>query len=217
MKILVIDDTLAHQASARQTLGNHDLTVATSYEEGFRLLTPVASLPPPYKCCPDVRRGEKGNYYDAVLSDMLMPATDMMLSLKAKERFEGKEEALGWVLVMRAVLNGTRFAALVSDTNHHDHPAGYALDALDNADEDAYAWGDGRPTTKKPQFNINGASVGFFKSPPLRLVHGVRGCRWKCNDGKDGSGKTCGLCEGTGFAHGKDWGLVLKVLLAAAV
>lgn len=204
MRVLVIDDNSLHQQSARQTLKEHELLVATSYEEGFQLLTPFFDG--------YVAKGEKGMVFDAVLSDLLMPAPGTMLSPDAKREHEDKEQPLGWALVLRAVLNGARFAAVVSQTNHHDHPAAFALDAIDNADDE---WSDknvnGLPT-KKPQFDINGAKVGFFHAPSC-VVQGVGGCKWECNQGKDSRGEVCGYCEGTGFTRGKDWGLVLKVLL----
>ena len=39
MKILVIDDTTAHQKSARQTLKDHDLTVVGSHDEALEALS----------------------------------------------------------------------------------------------------------------------------------------------------------------------------------
>jgi CheY-like chemotaxis protein len=197
MKILVIDDSFVHQESARQTLTGHELTVATSYEEGFRLLAPFDSQEH------YIAKGKKGGVYDVVLSDLLMPAPGMMLSDEARREYEGKEHALGWALVLRAVLNGARYAAVVSQVNHHAHPAAFALDAIDNADDD---------DAMKPQFDINGARVGFFHAPTC-LVEGVYGCYWKCDRGKNERGNPCKLCNGTGFARGKDWGLVLRVLL----
>lgn len=44
MKVLVIDDSQVHRASAEQTLTDHDLTVVGTYEEASRLLQqPCAS------------------------------------------------------------------------------------------------------------------------------------------------------------------------------
>ena len=152
MKILVIDDNPVHQASARETLAGHDVTVAKSYEEGFKILVPLEA----YKY---VRRGEKGAYYDVVLSDLLMPPSGIMMA--DREKFAGQEQPLGWALVLRAVLNGARYVALVSETSHHDHPAAYALECIDaNRDE----WD--RLPRKKPQFAINGSRVGFFHNVP---------------------------------------------------
>jgi CheY-like chemotaxis protein len=201
MKILVIDDSPIHQASARQTLKGHDLTIAMSYEEGFNILTPLSYMG-------YVKKGEKGAEYDVVLSDLLMPASGTMMA--NPEEFVGQEQPLGWALLLRAVLNAARYAALVSQTSHHDHPAAFALDAIDNADD---AWD---PETgqqpKMPQFVINGARVGFFHAP-MCLVQGFPGCAWKCDQGKDSRGEPCKLCGGSGLAHGKDWGKVLACLL----
>lgn len=198
MKILVIDDSPIHQQAARQTLMGHALTIAKSYEEGFMLLAPIE------RGGMYVVSGMKGGVYDAVLSDLLMPASGRMMESPSK--FEGKEQPLGWALILRAVLNGATRAAIVSDAHHHAHPAAYALETIDNAIDGP---------TRKPQFTINGAKVGFYYHSPTCLVQGVPGCRWECARGKNQRGETCELCHGTGLATGKDWGTVLEWLLEA--
>jgi CheY-like chemotaxis protein len=203
MDILVIDDSLINQDSARQTLGNlgHNLHVTTSYEQGFRALTPLFDG--------YVQSGATGTKYDCVLSDLLMPASNMLMK---ERRWESEEQSLGWALVLRAVLNGAQYAAVVSTVGHHDHPAAYALDAIDNAEDTWYQDEQKYLPKKTPQFVINGARVGFFHAP-LVLVQGHPGCYWQCDNGVDSRGNTCECCEGTGLAHGKDWGKVLACLI----
>ena len=60
MKILVIDDSPLHQASAQQTILGHELVIATTHDEAHTLLDGYGcfNLPP----------------FDVVLSDLLMPA-----------------------------------------------------------------------------------------------------------------------------------------------
>jgi CheY-like chemotaxis protein len=205
MNILVIDDSIIHQQSARQTLVGHNLTIATSYEQGLKLLAPIEDS--------TVMLGEKGMKFDVVLSDLLMPASSMMLNREAIKVHAGVEEALGWALVLRAVLNETRYAALVSDVGHHNHPAAYALDAIDNADD---SWGDtkferGLPR-KKAQFIMNGAKVGIFHSPSC-FIEGTSCRQLNCNKGRDPQSDVCFRCDGTGLDYGKDWGRVLQCLL----
>ena len=57
LKILVIDDSPIHQQAARQTLGDHNVTVATSYEEGFQILMPLYEN--------YIAKGAKGGVYEA--------------------------------------------------------------------------------------------------------------------------------------------------------
>ena len=205
MKILIVDDAKVHQVSAFQVLADHDLTVAKSYDEGLRLLMPLGM--------PYIKKGVPGGQYDVVLSDLLMPACGMMMA--EPEKWIGNEQPLGWALVLRAVLNGAKYAALVSDGDHHDHPASFALEGVDNAEDtwNPASFDDEGLPPKKPQFVINGATVGFFYRGPSRLVQDMYGCAWKCNRGKDGKGNPCRACNGTGFARGKDWARVVQCLV----
>lgn len=195
MRILVIDDNPLHQQSARQTLKDHDVTIATSYESAFRILTPLDDND-------YVSRGEKGECYDVVLTDLLMPASGMMLSEEAKEKYEGVEQPLGWALLLRAILNGARYGAVASNGCHHDHPAGYAMDTV------GYAVYYGGPDWRlKPQFEINGAKVGFFNKVLLVPVEGT-----VC-DTCHNAGVACDYCKDSGMQLGKDWGFVLNALV----
>jgi hypothetical protein len=125
-----------------------------------------------------------------------------------------------------AALNGAKYVAVVTDTNHHDHPASAMLDAFDSRCPHEHAR-KGQP----PRFIINGARTGFYRAP---MVH-VEGTTCPdCNgtgdkevcycveragtpkrdcDGCRGTGRQCWACHSSGKQWGKDWGKVVAHLL----
>lgn len=155
VKILVFDDSPAHQKSAKALLKDHDLTVVGTYDEAERLLTvridedAVAALVAekfgagfdPWK--DGVSEEKKRAFYDfrgdarkkcvihpdfdAVLTDLLVPASKKTLGDKGW-KFVGQEMPLGTIIALRAMAAGVKLVAVVTDTNHHDHPASAALD-----------------------------------------------------------------------------------------
>jgi CheY-like chemotaxis protein len=149
MKIIVIDDTLVHRMAAQQTLDGHDLTVASSYDEAVKLL--------------DRER------YEVVLTDLLMPAGRDAQGPRGAP-FVGQLMPVGFALALHAVLRGAKYVAVVSATNHHDHPASAMLDRLG----DAY-W---RDEQTRPRFVINGATVGFFHHPAVMVEGQGKGKDW---------------------------------------
>jgi CheY-like chemotaxis protein len=176
-------------------------------------------------------------YWDAVLADLLMPAGQDAQGDKGF-KFVGQQMPVGFALALLAAKNGAKYVAVVTATNHHNHPASAMLDRLGSAywrDEDASA-----------NFVINGAKAMFVHHRPY-FVEGII-CP-KCNGAKytkepcrscsiDGvptgqkvdwqkrvpiPGTVCEACDGTkqslcytcsktGKAEGKDWGMVLKAL-----
>lgn len=116
MKILVIDDTVAHQQSARQTLKGHDLTVVGGHDEALEVLSTYTTKP----------------YWDAVLSDLLMPAGRNAQGGPGMQ-YIGQEMPIGWSLAIQAAILGAKFVAVATDMNHHHHPASAMLDGLDRA------------------------------------------------------------------------------------
>ncbi len=67
-------------------------------------------------------------HFDAVLSDLMMPPS---LQLLADPReFADLELPLGTFLVLLAMRAGVKKVGLVTDTNHHHHPASAAVDAF---------------------------------------------------------------------------------------
>ena len=240
MRILVIDDSPLHQASARQTLAGHELTVIGSYDEAYEALgQPDADWE---TVGPEISRLDLKNIYDGgkhspeevaatrnaikrffqerssfdvVLCDLLMPAGKTEMG-PAGMKYVGQEMPVGFALALMAVVYGAKHVAVVTDAKHHDHPASVMLDRLDET-----------------PFSIDGAKVGFYHSP-LTPVDGTV-CR-KCKDpGKkqkcycldhqsglpranceqcNGVGKFCWACNDSGKAQGKDWGKILADLVA---
>src|SRR3989344_1047378 len=121
MRILVIDDSPVHQQPARQTLGGHDLTIVGSYDEGQKLVG-------------------KGHGFEAVLVDLLMPASRQKLGNAAQKRFMGQgfvcqEMPIGIFLALLAAKNGAKYVAVFTDSSHHDHPASACFDAFNKEGE----------------------------------------------------------------------------------
>ncbi|MDD9868002.1 MAG: hypothetical protein OXU73_01590 [Candidatus Campbellbacteria bacterium] len=241
LRVLVIDDSERHQKSARLTLADHDLTIIETHQEALvtlnredfpRLyskkvkeemecleLNPDSyGSPSEYLRACDKAREEIVNKhfppfaFDVVLCDLFMkPAANIVNTMDGreslrwrKEKFAREEMPAGFGLVLMAVDNpfhSVKYAAVVTDTNHHDHPVSAMLDYVTHSQGE------------KPRFKINGATVGFYNSPEMVEVEGV--CHACEGTGQIDSDYDCETCRGSGNARGKDWGLVLKDLLAA--
>jgi CheY-like chemotaxis protein len=215
MKILVIDDSHLHQASAQQTLQGHDFVIAKTHDEARTLLDG------------DRDRSIAPQSFDVVLSDLLMPAGKKTQGPKG-ERYVGQEMPVGFALALLAVVRGAKYVAVVTDTGHHDHPASAMLDPFASECPHKYD-SEGKP----PRFVMNGARVGFYHSP-CTFVEGStcpdcggsgRKDICHCTDRNGGTPKTgcescggvghyCWTCRNTGKARGKDWGKVLAHLTA---
>ena len=100
MKILVIDDNPRHQASARQTLTGHDVIIATTYDEAQARLYKY-SRNADFPCLK----------FDAVLTDLLMPASKMTMGPEGL-KYVGQEVPAGFALSLLAVLNGAKYVAV---------------------------------------------------------------------------------------------------------
>ncbi len=118
MKILVVDD-LAHQrATAEVQLGqDHELTVSSTMQEALKLI--------------------KDNQYDAVLTDLMMPAERDGGSNEYEKLNIGQPVPYGLVIALAAAEKGITKIAIVSngqttDGNHHNGPMLNAMDALEN-------------------------------------------------------------------------------------
>ena len=124
MKILVVDDTLANLVEACEVLHGHDVTTAFSFEEAQKILEPreqnlmgkhIGELPEPF---------------EALLTDLMLPASDAKLSGEAKRQYAGKEMPLGIFLAFLALRVGIKKVAIVTDKSHHEHPAAAAFDVF---------------------------------------------------------------------------------------
>jgi len=209
MRILVIDDTAVNLKSAQQTLSGHDVTVCASYDEALNFLyhdTEVQKRAFGYQRdglkTPYVKAmNETGiSYWDAVLCDLRMPAGRDALGGEGM-KFIGQEVPVGWSLALVAVEYGAKYAAVVSDMNHHSHPSSAMLDRL-----------------KRHIFFVDQAKM-LLTNHVSRV--GITGTEFTCTtcggSRKDGTSK-CWSCNGTGtnFTEtGKDWSEILERLIKA--
>lgn len=109
MKVLVIEDNVIHSDAAKAQLSEHDLTVVNSYDAGNKAL------------------GYEKHEFDVVLVDLMLPASSEYQSSKGLD-FAGQEMPVGVFLAIKAAMHGAKFVAVLTDTNHHDHPASACLD-----------------------------------------------------------------------------------------
>ena len=119
MKILVVDDQQMNLDAAKAQLIGHEVTTVSNFDEAFKLV------------CHYDAGWQKPNIvdFDAVLTDLLMPAGKLRQGDKGL-RHLGEEMPLGIFLVLQAAKSGVKLIGLLTDTNHHDHPASAALDHL---------------------------------------------------------------------------------------
>lgn len=77
--------------------------------------------------------------FDVLLTDLLVPSSQAGASfypLNGKEHphqwvgMENQEVPLGLFLAIHAIGHGIKLVAVVTDANHHDHPAARALDSI---------------------------------------------------------------------------------------
>lgn len=121
LKILVIDDSPVHQEAARKQLDEkYDLTVVGSYDEGRILLGYTDRW----------SRTDKHDF-DVVLADLLMPAS---YAEGNGGKGGGEEMPVGIFLALLAAKNGARYVAMLTDSDHHSHPASACLDAFNKSE-----------------------------------------------------------------------------------
>jgi len=96
-KILVVEDTLKHQKSAKLLLAGHNLTVVTGFDDAMKILS-----------------DEK---FEVVLSDLKLPMSPKTLSSEAFEL--GKLVDYGLLISLEAARCGVKFIAVATDLNHH--------------------------------------------------------------------------------------------------
>ena len=111
MKILVFDDSPIHRKSAALTLQGHDLTIVGNYDSAQAALLDETNQP-----------------FDVVLTDLLVPASRQKMYQDSE--LIGKEMPLGTIIALLAITRGVKNVAVVTDKNHHDHPASAAFDCF---------------------------------------------------------------------------------------
>jgi len=109
MKVLVLDDNPVHQEAAKSQFSGCKLAVASSYEMAEMWI--------------------KNCQFDAVLLDLMIPAPGRTMGKKGMA-FAGQEMPIGIFLVLLALKQGARKIGLLTDTNHHDHPASACVDVF---------------------------------------------------------------------------------------
>jgi CheY-like chemotaxis protein len=152
MKILVFDDDQFNTDAAMLVLKGHDVTVVNSYGEAEEALLPQTDHGKvreelkrlfgdfsPYRQDADEKR--KVEYFEAekkvteectIYPDFDVVLTDLMI-LTDKETHGGRnhigeELPLGSIIALLALAGGVSKVAVVTDMNHHDHPASAAFD-----------------------------------------------------------------------------------------
>ena len=119
-RVLVLDDTFEHQLSAFALTDQYHLTVARNYDEAEKLLTK--------------------NDYDFYLGDLLLPASGKNQGPRG-EKFVGVKMPVGCTPAFFALSRGVKKVAVVTDANHHDHPASAGFDVFGNS---SFSVGDAR-------------------------------------------------------------------------
>lgn len=158
MKILVFDDDKIHRAAAQVQLKDHDVTVVGTYDEAQDALLPKidyqrkeAVLVPRVGAIPDrsVSKEVRDEYwakrdlvaqeleeqfttyhnFDVVLTDLFVPASKQDQGGDSL-RLVGQEMPLGPIIALLAISNGVKRVAVVTDMNHHHHPASAAFNCF---------------------------------------------------------------------------------------
>jgi CheY-like chemotaxis protein len=96
-----------------------------------------------WKCAAQADR-EASTYqqFDVMLSDLMMPAPEEVLSQEAKAHFHKEEQPMGSFLVLLAMKAGVKKIGLVTNMNHHHHPASAALDGFNTRRTGGFSIGD---------------------------------------------------------------------------
>lgn len=232
MKVLVFDDSAIHRQAALLTLGEHDLTVVGTYDEAAKLLSAVLDYDEAdrlfkerYSGSPYDRDGisdqeretrfafykecrEKATRrpdFDVVLTDLLVPASSKAQGPEGM-RFVGEEMPLGTAIALRALSVGVKMVAVVTDMNHHNHPASAAFDGFGPAKK----IGDivMLCTNNVGRIYIDTTTGKAVDSEFLRSEEGRKA--YPQVDPKGYSDERVNIEVG-----GKDWGKILKQLLQA--
>lgn len=228
MKVLVIDDSAIHQATAKAQLQQYDTTVVGTYEKAQELLTPQVN----YRRAEAILESQFGNFkpwdtkdeakkqeyyaaekvareqatrypdFDVVLTDLLMPASSQSCR---SSPLAGTEMPVGIFLALLAANNGAKYVAVFTDSDHHSHPASACFDAFNSRGED-----------NPVPFTVGGAKVVlcndrglvkyFYPENPGRGVHANE----MGSDEYDAVEKGLRL----GVVRSKDWRGLLDYLMA---
>lgn len=191
MKILVFDDSATNRSTARAQLKDHELTVVGTYDEAQRLLTPTVdeskaldifetkfgdrvwnkhqgltseAVSERFKFYEEqaTKQATAWPTYDVVLTDLLVPASDQKQGPDG-QKFVGQEMPLGIFIALLAAKNGVKKVAVLTDSNHHNHPASACFDAFHDKynHEVPFIVGEGEVVL------VNGYLVDYFEPSDL--------------------------------------------------
>jgi len=160
--ILIFDDSKRQIQAAREQfedLEGFTLTVVSSYDEAQKFL--------------------KGAKFEIFLTDLLVPAPDNNLGPRGF-KYVGEIMPLGAILALVALKNGVPLVGVVTDSNHHDHPASSALDALGGYWGEVHPIGESLLLSASNLLTRNGSSDGElvkdWKKAAERLLNGGEEC-----------------------------------------
>lgn len=197
MRILVIDDNVLNLISAKKTLEGHELTTCMDADEVRGLLWPPYLEDENGELKRPLQRGSLP--WDVVLSDLMMPPP-LRECPSIRHEFAGKKAFVGWSFVLQAALYGVKYAAVVTNLNHHEHPGATLLDPILSRQWE----GDDDP----PKFTVNGATVGFYADAAMVAVSDKPCVRCGGNQ----RNRVIRECCDSGKESGKDWGDIFKHL-----
>ncbi|NTU67106.1 MAG: hypothetical protein HGB08_04260 [Candidatus Moranbacteria bacterium] len=195
MKILVVDDRLANQESARKTLSGHELIIGGTYASGWSHFR---------------RRCNKK--FDAVLTDLLLPE-----DLPSDEIFP-----YGIPLALEALTLGVPLIAIVTFGDHHtEDPRVGMLNGMKNGKIGESVF---MTSVDSPLAALDG-ECDVCRGKRLVVCKNCKGtgmtdaehgrfAQCSCIYNEPGRGRShCHFCDSTGRLHGKDWGWVLERLI----
>lgn len=108
--ILVFDDSAIHaEAAVKQLSADYNLTVVTTYDQAENMI--------------------RNATFDVVLLDVLVPASSKTLGGDGM-KFAGQEMPLAPILAFLALSRGVKKIGILTDANHHAHPASAAIDVF---------------------------------------------------------------------------------------
>jgi len=229
MKVLVFDDNALHRKAAEMLLKGHDVKVVATYDEaqealashvneaGAKLLLKEAGYPFNFDAWgADVTDEARKKYFEAskiaykaatihpdfevVMTDLMVPASRKTQGPKGMQ-FVGQEMPLGAIIALLALTKGVKMVAVVTDANHHDHPASAAFDAFGRNRMAPISNGVKILCTNSA---MTSADAETFKKIPYEFFNTVEG-KAKYPQQPDYSHK--------GIVHVKDWSVVLDALL----
>lgn len=178
MKILIVEDNPRHQEAARNQLKDHEISIVDNWPKARDLL-------------------EEGGF-EAVLSDLMLPSTHEMLSDEAEKKFPlGTLMPLGFIVALHACLiQGMKYVAVISDSDHHSDPISAGLDFTGNDCylHDVENWGHDKPEPMSTAaYTINGVKALFTFAPSIHNE------MWVGDKGEE--------------RYPKNWALTLKILI----